>query len=163
MSPSAWKTPPRQRGFLLPVAVFLLVAMGVLALALWRTTAGSNLSAVQEVISVQSFYAAESGAQRAMAQLFFPSGDIRQQIDQRCAAMPLAISFTATGLNQCSAQVSCLCRYDDASACDPTVDANYGPTGDTAASFYQLTSVGRCGSGGVSAVRRVEVEAYAGQ
>ncbi|UTF61390.1 PilX N-terminal domain-containing pilus assembly protein [Gilvimarinus sp. DA14] len=151
----------RQGGFLLPFAIFLLVGLSVMALALWRVTASSNISAVQEVISVQSFYAAESGAQRAMASLFFPDDSDRQAIDNRCSTMTLNLNFVDDGLNQCSASVSCVCRYDTASTCDASVNANYGPTGVSAESFYQLTSVGQCGSGSTSAVRTLEVEAYA--
>src|SRR5690554_3189730 len=90
----------RQRGFLMPVALFIIVIMGIYALILWRTTSQANLSAVQEVITVQAFYAAESGAQRGMAQLFSPDASNRQTIDGRCLAMsssPINLSFNVAG------------------------------------------------------------------
>ncbi|MDO3388170.1 pilus assembly PilX N-terminal domain-containing protein [Gilvimarinus sp. SDUM040013] len=150
-----------QSGFLLPLAIFLLVAMSVMALALSRMTASSNLAVAQEVISVQSFYAAESGAQRAMSQLFFPDDSSRQAIDGRCAAMNITLNFATTGLNQCSATVVCSCRYDTAANCDATSAANYEADGPVASSFYQLLSTGQCTIANVAANRTIEVEAYA--
>lgn len=148
----------RQRGFLMPVALFIIVIMGIYALVLWRTTSQSNISAVQEVISVQAFYAAESGAQRGMADLFFPEVS-RNQTDTRCQNMNRTITFTVTGLNNCSATVSCSCVYENNNACNPADSGNYSPSAPVVRSFYTLTSAGSCGSGNISAVRTLVVQA----
>src|SRR5690606_1010517 len=134
----------RQRGFLMPVALFIIVIMGIYALVLWRTTSQSNLSAVQEVITVQAFYAAESGAQRGMAELFFPDASSRQDIDDRCVNMNISMNFSVTGLNNCSAIVTCELN---------TI------TTPVIRSFYSVDSTGSCGSGNISAMRTLEVQA----
>jgi hypothetical protein len=108
----------KQQGFLLPLAVFIVVVMGLFALVLSRNTIQTNTSSVQEAVSVQAFYAAESGAQRGMQHLFYlaaPTTLVRQQVDQRCINIatntPLVIAFKSPanpglpdvpGLNNCS-------------------------------------------------------------
>lgn len=141
---------PRMRtqgGFLLPVAIFLLVALGGLALAIARFTAQSGLSATQAMIDTQAFYAAESGAQYGMHRLFFKSagGELsRAEADNRCAAMAGAnLTFSGAGLNQCSSTVSCARTVDSGGQ----------------VSFYLLSSVAQCGSGEVRSVRTIEVSA----
>lgn len=117
----------KQRGFLLPVAIFILVAMSAFALTLWRTTAQASISISQELISTQAYYAAESGAQLGAAKLLAGAG---------CATLAITHSFSPAGLNQCSVEVSCA----------------------GVSEFYQLTSIGQCGSGDdVSASRTIEV------
>jgi len=149
----------RQRGFLMPVALFIIVIMSVYALVLWRTTSQANLSAVQEVVSVQTFYAAESGLQRGMAELFFPDASSRQAADSRCQAMDITLSYTAQGLEHCQARVACDCVYDDARACNPGDAGNYGSTALVAYSFYTLTSNGSCEVGSIRAQRTLEAQA----
>lgn len=131
----------QQRGFLLPVAVFILVAMSLFALALSRNVSRTGLAVVQEVISTQAFNAAESGAQRGMGELF-AGGDDAALADAACTAMNRNDTFNTTGLNNCSAAVTCAL------------------TSTTAASLYALTSVGQCGSGQTAATRTIRVDAY---
>ena len=148
----------RQRGFLMPVALFIIVIMGVYVLVLWRTTSQSNIGAVQEVISVQAFYAAESGAQHGMAELFFPEVS-RRQTDLACENMNNTLPFSVTGLDNCLATVTCTCVYENASGCTPNNTANYGPAAPVAHSFYTLTSTGSCTVGNINAQRTLEVQA----
>lgn len=135
----------RQEGFLIPLAIFIVVVMSFFAIALWRTTVQTSLSGAQELVSVQAFYAAESGAQAGMQSLFFPDASNRSGIDGRCQALGLSLSFTVAGLNNCSAQVSCEC---------PNCGA-----GETT-SYYTITSVGSCGSGLMSSTRTVRVGSF---
>ena len=44
-----------QRGFLIPLAIFIVVVMSFFAIALWRTTVQTTLSGAQELVSVQAF------------------------------------------------------------------------------------------------------------
>lgn len=135
----------KQRGFLMPLAIFIVVVMSLFAAALWRTTVQTSLSGAQEMVTVQAFYAAESGAQNGMQALFFPDASSRLAINARCDALNLTPAFAGiAGLNNCSAQVSCTC-----------VECNSGTT-----SFYTITSVGSCGSGLMSAVRTVKVGSF---
>lgn len=156
------KTLQKQRGFLLPLALFILVVMGVLALTISRTSIQTQTSSIQEMMNVQAFYAAESGAQRGMQQLF--SGNTRQATDQACADMAINHNFAGVnGLTMCVVRVSCICRYQDGTTCAHGTAANYSLTSPAgkARSFYALTSEGTCGPDDhYRAVRVVEVGAH---
>lgn len=156
-----------QRGFLLPLALFILVVMGVLALTISRTATQANTSSIQEFTNVQAFYAAESGAQRGMQALFL-STTARQVTDSACAGMAgnttVNQNFSGVnGLQMCSVAVSCNCRYQNGSACAHGTATNYLPTSPTGVtkSFYTIRSVGTCGpSDHYRAERIIEVGAY---
>jgi MSHA biogenesis protein MshP len=151
-----------QQGFLLPLAIFIVVVMGVFALVISRNTIQSSTSAVQEAISTQTFYAAESGAQRGMQTLFFPDASSRQQVDTRCAALNTTHTFTVPGLNNCAAVVSCACAFQDATNCAPITAGNYTAAAPTnrLTSFYTITSVATCGSGNLRAVRTIDAGSF---
>ena len=141
-----------QRGFLIPLAIFIVVVMSFFAIALWRTTVQTTLSGAQELVSVQAFYAAESGAQEAMQVLFFPDASDRTAINDRCEGMDdlndIEISFNGVaGLNGCVARIDCECL-----SC----------ASDTS-SYYTITSTGTCGSGLMSASRTLRVGSFMDQ
>jgi MSHA biogenesis protein MshP len=166
LTSSNYKSNVRQQGFLLPLSVFIVVVMGLFALVLSRNTIQSNTSAVQEAISTQAFYAAESGAQRGMQNLFFPDARIRQQVDTRCVDMVSNnVVFTVPGLNSCTAVVSCTCRFSDDSNCAPITAANYSAEAipERVNSFYRITSEATCGSKNLRSVRTIEVGAFLSQ
>jgi MSHA biogenesis protein MshP len=141
----------RQRGFLLPVALFIIIAMGLFALALWRTTAQSSVSAVQELITLQTLYAAESGAQEGMSRLFYPDASSRATVDAQCTGVDRVRSYdNIGGLHNCTSTISCSCVDENGSPCGPL--ANF--------SFYTITSTGECGSGAVRSERTLQVSAY---
>jgi len=151
----------------LPLALFILVVMGVLALTISRTATQGNTSIIQEFTNVQAFYAAESGAQRGM-QVLFLATTARQASDTACANM--ATNTTANqnfasvnGLQICTATVTCTCVYQNNIACDAGVAANYLRTSAAGLtkSFYTIRSVGTCGPADhYRAVRTIEVGAY---
>jgi MSHA biogenesis protein MshP len=151
-----------QRGFLLPLALFILVVMGALALTISRTSVQTQNASIQEFMNVQAFYAAESGAQRAMQNLFLATAN-RQATDQACVAMAINQSFaTVNGLKACTAAVTCTCTYQNNTACAPATAANYLQTATVGLtrSFYTLRSVGTCGPNDhFRAVRTLEVGA----
>ena len=122
----------RQRGFGMPMVVFILVIMTLLAAAMVRLTTTGTLSIASEVQSTRAFYAAESGAQWAVNALFPPAGGAGA-----CAATtPLA--FAVGGLNGCSATVTCLAQG--------SFNGNI---------HYLITSTGNCGN----EVRQIQVGA----
>ena len=122
----------RQRGFGMPMVVFILVIMTLLAAAMVRLTTTGALSIASEAQSTRAFYAAESGAQWAVNQLFPPSGG-----GGACAAAtPLA--YAAAGLTGCTANVTCV-----------TQGIFNGNT------HYLITSTGSCGN----EVRQIQVGA----
>ncbi len=129
----------KQGGFLLPVALFIIVVMGFASLALWRTTSQSSIASVQEVVTVQALYAAESGLQRGLSELFYPDASSVIPTDNRCAALDETIDFSGTtGLNVCEVSVRC-----------SVIESG----------VYALSSEGRCGVGNVKAQRSLEASA----
>lgn len=152
-------TPYRQKGYLIPLAIFILVTMAVLALSISRMASQSSMAGTQELTSVQAFYAAQSGAERGLQTLYFPDASTRNGVDTRCVALNQTLTFTATGLNGCRAVVTCSCVYQDTTACAPSVVANYSNSAAATKliSVYKITSEGTCGSGIYSATRTLEV------
>ena len=125
----------------MPAAAFILVVMGLFALTLSRNTAQTKVSSLQEGISLQAFYAAESGAQYAMNQLFYNAAD-RATVDANCVTVNGSTStFSVPGLNNCSSTLSC--------SLQPVAGVSY----------YAIESDGVCGTGSLSARRTIAVSA----
>jgi MSHA biogenesis protein MshP len=160
MFPNSFKK--NQQGFLLPLAIFIVVVMGLFALVISRNTIQSSMSAVQEAISTQTFYAAESGAQRGMQILFFPDASARQQVDTRCTSLNTTLNYTVPGLKNCSVVVTCTCAFQDETSCSPISAANYTSTAATnrLTSFYKVTSTATCGVGNLRSVRTIDVGSF---
>lgn len=125
----------RERGFSLPVIIFILVVLALLGTALTRLAATGSQSVAFETLSTRAFYAAESGAQWGMAQLFPLNNGAAN------CAPNTTLNFNPTGLNGCSATVLC------------TLQTAGGKT------FYRVRSQGTCGTGADAATRRIEVGA----
>jgi len=139
----------QQQGFLMPVAIFILVVMAVFGTTVARNSTQTNTATVQEGVSTQAFFAAESGAQRAMSSVFYGAlAPTRASADAGCAALNASvepeINFTAPGLANCSATLSC--------------DASNDP--DNTTSYYRLVSVASCGGGSLQASRSIEVSSF---
>jgi len=137
-----------QQGFLMPVAIFILVVMAGFAAALNRMTAQTAIMVPQEMLSTAAFYAAETGAQRALNQMFYSTAATvtRVDADAACAALatPLTFPATATGLASCSVAITCAVSND---------------AGNTT-SFYNIGSAASCGSGDVTAQRTIDVSSF---
>lgn len=164
LNASHCSSPRQQRGFLLPLALFIMVALGTLALSISTLTKQSHTSSVVELTSIQALLAAESGSQRALQALLFNSLT-RSQVDAICIGMNVSHGFNGVlGLEHCSAQVSCRCLYTNGAVCNPTEPNYYTPnvTRDTSTSAYHITSSGQCGSGGFTSTRDIEVGAMFG-
>ncbi len=149
-----------QQGFLLPLALFIVVVMGLLALVLMRSTQQTGMGAVQETISVSAFYAAESGAQQGMQTLFYNNDLKRQSVDGRCAAMNASYTYTASGLNNCSAVVTCSCSYSNGSACASGTAANYAAATTVPESYYTIVSTGSCGVLPIKSTRTIQAGSF---
>jgi MSHA biogenesis protein MshP len=124
----------RQRGFSLILVLFLLVVVSLLAVSMTRLDSGSSVAVSQEILSVRALFAAESGAQ-AMAMKVFPINS-----SSTCPGT-LNLTYTANGLNGCTAMVTITC---------PAITA----AGKT---VYSVQSEGICNSGTQSARRKVQV------
>lgn len=158
MFPESFK---KQHGFLIPLALFIVVVMGLLALVVARTSSLSHRGFSQELLSTQAFYAAETGTQRAMQTLFFPDATSRQAVDNRCANLATTYNFAGIdGLNLCQAQVNCTCVYQNNIACAAGNAANYQTTSVNHTSIYTITSQGSCSAGEIAAARQIQASAY---
>ena len=134
----------RQGGFLIPLSVILIVGISFLALAIARFSAVSASISVSEGVSLQAFYAAESGAQYAMSQIFNSAAN-RNAADINCNNLNGAsLSFNVTGLQGCGVDISCSITVDAANT----------------TSFYLVNSLGICGFGDLQGERVVEVSAF---
>lgn len=119
-----------QKGLGLPVALFIITIMSLIAVAVNRLAESGSQSYSQNLLSARAFYAAESGAQlRALSVLATP-----------CACGGTAVitySFAVAGLNTCSAETTCT-----------QFDANLE-------TYCTIKSIGRCDNG--RSQRAVEV------
>lgn len=123
----------------MPLALFILVGLGALALAISRLSSGQFSSAVQETISVQAFYAAESASQLAMNRILF-NATSKVDADLNCGNVSgSSVNYSVAGLNDCAVQLVC------------TAIAN---TGDSAG-IYQVGATATCGGGKLIAERKL--------
>jgi len=133
-----------QGGFLIPLALVLLVGISFLAIAVNRLSGQTGSNVVVGGLSVQALYAAESGAQFGMNQLFFNASS-RTQTDGNCTALSgSSLNFNAVGLTACSATV----------LCSQTTDAS------NTVSYYTVNSVAVCGAAQLLGEREVEISAF---
>lgn len=137
-----------ERGFLIPLAAFILVVISLLAAQMMRTSSQVSLAGTQEAISTQAFYAAESGAQAAMSVLFSSNAN-RAAVDVNCTNVQ-SQTFSVDGLDNCSATVTCACVDENNNVCN--LAASY--------SFYSIESVATCGSAAVTSNRIIKVSAF---
>lgn len=137
-----------QTGFLLPVAIFLVVGIAAMAIGVSRLSSQAGTSTFREGVAMQALYAAESGMQWGMNQLLFPDSD-RATATSNCASIadpdPLQaeLNFSIPGLQGCSVNVSCSSEE-----------------GTEPVTFYTLVSAASCGGGELLAERTVRATAY---
>lgn len=148
----------KQSGFLLPVALFIIVVLGGMAIVVSKKVSQTSFSYIIDGVSVQTFFAAESGAQAGLHTLFFLDDD-RQLVDARCEVMNLSKTLNVEGLKNCAVTVVCDCRYEDNSVCDADNSANYLALSGVDHSFYTLESSAQCGVSPVISQHTIEVGA----
>ncbi|MDX1695073.1 MAG: hypothetical protein R3208_15005, partial [Ketobacteraceae bacterium] len=115
-----------QKGFGLPMAIFIITVMAFIAVAINELSDDSGSITGTNALSVRAFYAAESGANIALTLMFPPAGG-----GNLCTSSPIVnnLNFSAGGLSQCAVTVTC------------------GINTSGAVTTYRLTSTGTCGSG----------------
>lgn len=128
----------RQKGVGLPATIFLIVIIAMIVLALSELNQKSNLGFGQDLYATRAFYAAESGAQIALNQVFVGA--------QACGIGMTGIDFNTGGVANPG--------LDD---CKVTVDCQQ--TVVEVISYYTFTSSATCGTGFEQAQRRIEVRA----
>ena len=127
-----------QRGSALVVAIFIIVVMLALVLSLSRLLISSSENVVYEVQGNRSLFAAQSGLELALVQLFPLDSSTTS-----CAAISTSHTFSGAGLQGCSASLSCT-AFADASAGGSTL--------------YRLSSTGSCSAGEYDTRRTVQIE-----
>ena len=121
----------KQAGLGLATALFVITILGLLAVFIGRLVEFNAASFSEEMELVQSFYAAESGAQFGMNDLVFPFGVSSPMCPGAVSATEYF--FTSGALNNCSASVTC-------AYVDVDIDGDSSPE-----RFYTLESAGTCG------------------
>lgn len=135
----------RSQGFMLPLAIFLVVAIAALAVGLSRSVSTVPFVALQEVFSQRAFYAAESGANYGLSHLLLRPDLNRADGDSACTELAsISIDYSIDGLEGCRAAISC--------------SVQSGALND--ASYYTIDSQGSCGTAPLDATRTVSVSAY---
>lgn len=138
-------SPESQHGFLIPLALILLVGISFLAIAIGRMSGQSAMSSTLEEVSAMAFYAAESGGQIAMGNLY-RNAPTRTETDLNCTGSVngSTVAFNRTGLIGCTSQLAC--------------SVSFNP--ENTRSYYTLYSSGRCGSGALTAERRIQITTF---
>jgi len=130
----------QQAGSVLVLIVALLVVFAAAGVGLLTQQTNSRVSALKHGLAFAAKNAADSGAGYALNQLFYPD-KTRTEADTGCASMPGSVAFSATGLQGCSATLSCTSSWT---------------TGSVEHS-YTIISTGQCGSGTSIVRRRTQV------
>ena len=137
-----------QRGLGLPATLFVLVILGLLAVAITELEQSAAEGVSMSMLSTRAFYAAESGAQSGLARLFdFDTGDPNTVVNPTACIADFSLTYTVAGLSGCTAAVTCSLQRADM---DADGSAEY---------FFTIDSTGTCDFGDTSAMRSVEVRA----
>ncbi|GAB2909775.1 type II secretory pathway component [Rheinheimera gaetbuli] len=126
-----------QRGSALVIAVFIIVLMLALVLSLSRLLISGSESVVYEVQGTRTLFAAQSGLELALPQLFPLAGPAD------CGAVTNSINFSGAALQGCSTQISCNAYSDPTPGATP---------------LYRLSSTASCVAGGFTTSRTVQIE-----
>lgn len=92
----------QQQGSALVVAIFVIVVLLGLMLALSRVLLSSSEAVVYEVLGTRAMLAAQSGLELAATELF-----PLEQSAASCTAVTATIPFSGAGLSGCRARISC--------------------------------------------------------
>ena len=125
-----------QRGFSLPVAIFIIVIMALLGAAMVSILQSGQQSAGTAVMSTRAFFAAQTGAQQALANLFPLDGSAAS-----CLSPYPAFNYSNNGLAGCTAVVSCSSSIIGSKT------------------YYTLNSTGTCDVSSIRAVRQILIQA----
>ena len=128
----------RQQGAGLPMAIFLITVMALIVTTIAQLQQSSGEMEALDILSTRAFYAAESGAQIGLVKAL---GEDDEGKKTRSCFNQFEPDFDQSGLNGCSAVVSC--------------ESEGAPNPATVV----ITSEGACGSGNSIASRTVKVKA----
>ncbi|MEE2025916.1 MULTISPECIES: type II secretory pathway component [Alkalimonas] len=123
----------QQAGSALVVAIFVIVVIFGLLLAMSRLLQSSSESVVYEVLGTRALFAAQSGLELAATELFPLS-----EPTANCPDNPVTYWFAGEGLHQCRAWVTC---RPSGSSAEEQLELD-GRSGH----LFHLTSIGQCRS-----------------
>ena len=133
---SQFYRPSRQRGSMLVTALFVIIVLSLLGLAMTRILSSSADAVTHEIYGIRAMNAAQSGLQRAIANAFPLNGGAVS-----CAS--ISLNFVGIpGLENCVAQASCSSQNYAAENLD----------------YYRFSSTGTCTIGNVITSRTVAVD-----
>lgn len=125
---------PKQSGFGLPTALFVILVMILIIAAINTLNQISADTYGRQWLSLKAFYAADTGANLAasyyLSDLTAPACS-NNFIDN--------LNLSSNGLNQCVVNVSCVQQVEDGN------------------NYYTLTSVGQCGQGADITQRSIQI------
>lgn len=141
-----------QKGSALVIAVFISVVILLLVVALSKLLIASSEGVSYEVQGTRSFFAAQSGIEYALIELFpLASATVTsscpgslQNGELPDLMLEPSINFNTEGLRNCSVHISCQVRL----------------SGVNEISHFWLTSTGRCGADGVQTSRTIQMEVW---
>lgn len=125
-----------QQGIGLPIALFVITVLALLVVGMAQLQQATGQAVSLQIQSQRAFFAAESGAQLAVAEVLDSAS---------CAGVPAEQVYANGALRECKARLSC------------AATAPLAIPGSGSNRVYTLTSVGECGSGNELASRTVEV------
>jgi len=126
-----------QAGIGLPAAIFVITVLVLIAYAIAEMVAQNAASFEEEVNLTRAFYAAESGAGFAMNNIYPPEDFPSYSYASACPASR-TYNFTVSGLNQCSATVTCS-LLDEVSGTDYATIESVGSCGDVSRTIQVRT------------------------
>lgn len=132
----------KQGGGALVVAIFIIVVMSILGIAMVRILGDLSRATVSEVYGARAYAAARSGAEIFLTDLF--------PFDQPVATSEcssVSYSFTADGLNQCSVNIDCVAY---------TIPAPFS------GQHFRITAEGVCSIAATNYSKRIILEATDG-
>lgn len=136
------KSANKQHGLSLVIAIFILVILSLLGAAMINILSAGTESVAREVLSTRALFAAESGAQRKLNEIFDPGGAVQPDL---CAN----VSDTYTQVD--------LDGIQGCSTLEVVVDCARAFVNDI--NYFTITSEASCGPADSPAVRRIQVQA----
>ncbi len=133
----------RQQGFSLVLAIFILVLLAMLGAALINILSLGSESVARELIATRALFAAESGAQRKLSEIFAGG------------AVTLA---ACADTNDGDTDATAYADFDGLLGCN-RVDVDCGYLTVDSVNYFSISSTGNCGPVAQPAIRTIEVQA----
>lgn len=125
----------RQKGNILMIAIFSIVALAALGVAMLKISWSQGDTATREVLGTRAWFAAVSGTEFALARLFPLQTDPLNQRLPNCDPNSVETVFKSQGLNGCRVGVTCQ------------------KIGTLPYLQYYIESIGECGTGEFRVIR----------